>query len=100
MILRSGQKLTNMTEVNTNNSDLSGNQEVVLTGTTPQNAADLSPVRTTNIGGSTTPILVSSPMNVRSPFNPLRPPFHGMMPPPGFNPQFGMPMSMLQGLHT
>src|SRR4051812_2388097 len=100
MILRSGRKLTNMAEVNTNNSDLSGNQEVVLIGTTPQNAADSSPIRTTNTGGSMAAILVSSPTNVRSSFNPLRPPFHGMMPPPGFNPQFGMPTSTMQGLHT
>src|SRR3954464_15389672 len=100
MILRSGRKLTNMAEVNTNNSDLSGNQGGVLTGGTPQNAADSSPFGATNNGGSTAAILVSSPTNVRSPFNPLRPPFHGMLPPPGFNPQFGMPTSMMQGLHT
>src|SRR3954470_1888326 len=100
MILRSGRKLTNMAEVNTNNSYLSGNQGGVLTGGTPQNAADSSPDGTTNNGGSTAAILVSSPTNVRSPFNPLRPPFHGMLPPPGFNPQFGMPTSMMQGLHT
>src|SRR3954467_11426722 len=100
MILRSGRKLTNMSEVNINDSDLSGNQGVVLTGTTSQNAANSSPVRTANTGGSTAATLVSSPMNVRSPFNPLRPPFHGMLPPPRFNPQFGMPTSMMQGLHT
>src|SRR3954468_18613578 len=100
MILRSGRKLTNMAEVNTNNSDLSGNQGVVLTGTKPQNAADSSLVRTTNTDGLTAAILVSSPTNVRSPFNPLRPPFHGMLPPPGLNPQFGMPTSIMQGLHT
>src|SRR3954470_9004366 len=100
MILRSGRKLTNMYEVNSNDSDLSGNQGVVLTGTTSQNGANSSPVRTTHTGGSTAATLVSSPMNVRSPFNPLRPPFHGMIPPLGFNPQFGMPTSMMQGLHT
>src|SRR4051812_39992536 len=100
MILRSGRKLTNMYEVNVNDSDLSRNQGVVLTGTTSQNAANSSLVRTTNTGGSTTATLVSSPMNVRSPFNPLRPPFQGMIPPPSFNPQFGMPTSMMQGLHT
>src|SRR4051812_30767752 len=100
MILRSGRKLTNMSEVNVNDSDLSRNQGVVLTGTTSQNAANSSPVRTTSTGGSRTVTLVSSPMNIRSPFNPLRPPFQGIIPPPGFNPQFGMPTSMMQGLHT
>src|SRR4051812_14803699 len=100
MILRIGRKLTNMAEVNTNNYDLSRNQGGILTGTTPQNAADSSPVGTTNTGGWTAPIMVSSPTNVRSPFNPLRPPFQGMLPPPGFNPQFGMPTFMMQGLHT
>ncbi|XP_058741652.1 uncharacterized protein LOC131614039 [Vicia villosa] len=64
-----------MSDGNINNSDPSRNQEVVPPRTTSQNAAILSPTKTTNFGGSTVAAMVSLPENVRSLFNPARPLF-------------------------